>query len=140
MATPAGFENKVGFIWKIADKLRGCLKPGRRARGAKSAVLTRAQNLDPASAAADALLKRAAGGLPFYKTSPLSMTTMLSDGKNIAAQPLTYIAVFSAAAAEALDAFGYQQIIVRWTRPARGTPCWVTPPTSSCIRTSSRTR
>jgi len=23
MATPAGFENKVAFIWKIADKLRG---------------------------------------------------------------------------------------------------------------------
>lgn len=27
MGTPAGFENKVGFIWKIADKLRGHLKP-----------------------------------------------------------------------------------------------------------------
>ena len=27
MATPAGFENKVAFIWKIADKLRGHLKP-----------------------------------------------------------------------------------------------------------------
>lgn len=27
MATPAGFENKVAFIWKIADKLRGPLKP-----------------------------------------------------------------------------------------------------------------
>jgi hypothetical protein len=44
MATPAGFENKVAFIWKIADKLRGYLKPGRRARGTKPAVLTRAQN------------------------------------------------------------------------------------------------
>ncbi len=27
MAAPAGFENKVAFIWKIADKLRGHLKP-----------------------------------------------------------------------------------------------------------------
>jgi hypothetical protein len=27
MATPAGFENKVAFVWKIADKLRGNLKP-----------------------------------------------------------------------------------------------------------------
>ena len=27
MATPAGLENKVAFIWKIADKLRGHLKP-----------------------------------------------------------------------------------------------------------------
>ena len=27
LATPAGFENKVAFIWKIADKLHGHLKP-----------------------------------------------------------------------------------------------------------------
>jgi hypothetical protein len=27
MAIPAGFENKVAFIWKFADKLRGHLKP-----------------------------------------------------------------------------------------------------------------
>ena len=27
MATPNGFENKVAFVWKIADKLRGYLKP-----------------------------------------------------------------------------------------------------------------
>jgi len=27
VATSAGFENKVGFLWKIADKLRGDFKP-----------------------------------------------------------------------------------------------------------------
>jgi hypothetical protein len=32
VATPAGFENKVAFFWKIADKLRGHLKPTNTAR------------------------------------------------------------------------------------------------------------
>ena len=132
MATPAGFENKVAFIWKIADKLRGHLKPHEYGsvmlptlvlfrldavlESTKSKVLARAATLDPTSAAADALLKRAAGGLPFYNTSPLTMTTMLSDDKNIAAQLQTYVSRFSPAAADVLDAFGYQQTIARLDR------------------------
>lgn len=24
---PVGFENKVAFVWKVADKLRGTFKP-----------------------------------------------------------------------------------------------------------------
>ena len=58
-------------------------------------------------------MKRAAGGQPFYNTCPLSMKTMLSDDKNIAAQLQTYVAGFSPAAADVLDAFGYQQTIAR---------------------------
>ena len=129
MATPAGFENKVAFIWKIADKLRGNLKPHEYGavmlptlvlfrldavlEPTKPAVLARAQGLDLSSATADPLLRRAAGGLPFYNTSPLSMKTMLSDDKNIAASLLDYVSKFSPAAAEVLDAFGYQQTIVK---------------------------
>ncbi|MGI8761477.1 MAG: type I restriction-modification system subunit M N-terminal domain-containing protein [Jatrophihabitantaceae bacterium] len=129
MATPAGFENKVAFIWKIADKLRGNLKPHEYGsvmlptlvlfrldavlEPTKPAVLACAQGLDLTSATADPLLRRAAGGLPFYNTSPLSMKTMLSDDKNIAAQLQAYVAGFSPAAAEVLDAFGYQQTIVK---------------------------
>ncbi|MGI9093375.1 MAG: type I restriction-modification system subunit M [Mycobacteriales bacterium] len=129
MATPAGFANKVAFIWKIADKLRGNLKPHEYGsvmlptlvlfrldavlEPTKPAVLARAQGLDLNSATADPLLRRAAGGLPFYNTSPLSMKTMLSDDKNIAAQLLTYVAGFSPAAAEVLDAFGYQQTVMK---------------------------
>ena len=129
LATPAGFENKVAFIWKIADKLRGHLKPHEYGsvmlptlvlfrldavlEPTKPAVLARMQGLDLNSPAADALLKRAAGGLPFYNTCPLSMKTMLSDDKNIAAQLQTYVAGFSPAAADVLDALGYQQTIAR---------------------------
>ena len=129
MAAPAGFENKVAFIWKIADKLRGHLKPHEYGsvmlptlvlfrldavlEPTKPAVLARAQGLDRNSAGADRLLRRAAGGLPFYNTSQLSMKTMLSDDKNIAAQLQTYVAGFSPAAAEVLEAFGYQQTIIK---------------------------
>lgn len=132
VATPAGFENKVAFIWKIADKLRGHLKPHEYGsvmlptlvlfrldavlEPTKPAVLARKEGLDLNSPAADALLKRAAGGLPFYNTCPLSMKTMLSDDKNIAAQLQTYVAGFSPAAADVLDAFGYQQTITRLDR------------------------
>ncbi len=132
MATPAGFENKVVFIWRIADKLRGHLKPHEYGsvmlptlvlfrldavlEPTKPAVLARMPGLALNSGAADALLKRAAGGLPFYNTCPLSMKTMLSDDKNIAAQLQTYVAGFSPAAADVLDAFGYQQTIARLDR------------------------
>lgn len=128
MATPAGFENKVAFIWRIADKLRGRLKPHEYGsvmlptlvlfrldavlEPTKQAVLTKAQSLPPNTAATDALLKKTAG-LPFYNTCPLSMKTMLSDDKNIAAQLLTYVAGFSPAAAEVLDAVNYAQTVTR---------------------------
>jgi type I restriction enzyme M protein len=128
MATPAGFENKVAFIWKIADKLRGHLKPHEYGSvmlptlvlfrldavlaPTKQAVLAKAQGLDPNSPATEAVLKKIAK-LPFYNTSPLSMTSMLSDDKNIAAQLLTYVSGFSPAAADVLDAFGYQQTVMK---------------------------
>jgi type I restriction-modification system DNA methylase subunit len=116
-------------VWKIADKLRGHLKPHEYGsvmlptlvlfrldavlEPTKPAVLARMQGLDLNSPAADALLKRPAGGLPFYNTCPLSMKTMLSDDKNIAAQLQSYVAGFSPAAADVLGAFGYQQRIAR---------------------------
>ncbi|MEV4462564.1 class I SAM-dependent DNA methyltransferase [Micromonospora echinofusca] len=129
MAAPAGFENKVAFIWRIADKLRGHLKPHEYGTAmlptlvlfrldavlepTRPAVLAKAAGLDLNSAGADKVLRRAAGGLPYYNTSPLTMKTMLSDDKNLAAQLQAYIAAFSPAAAEVLDAFQYQQTIIR---------------------------
>ena len=116
VAKPAGFQDKIAFIWRIADKLRGHLKPHEYGsvmlptlvlfrldavlEPTKGAVLARAEGLDPLSPGADALLRRAAGGLPFYNTSPLTMTSMLSDDKNVAMQLHTYVAGFSPAAAD----------------------------------------
>ncbi len=132
MATPAGFENKVGFIWRIADKLRGDFKPHEYGSimlptlvlfrldavlaATKAAVVARAKTLDLNSPSADPLLRRAAGGLPFYNTSPLDMKAMLSDDKNIAAQLRTYVTAFSPEASRVLEAFNYQQTIGKLDR------------------------
>ena len=132
MATPAGFENKVGFLWKIADKLRGDFKQHEYGaimlptlvlfrldavlQATKQAVVERAMALDINSPTADPLLRRAAGGLAFYNVSPLTMTAMLSDDRNIAAQLQTYVAAFSPEADRVLDAFNYQQTITKLDR------------------------
>ncbi len=125
---PDGFQDKVGFVWKIADKLRGHLKPHEYGtvilptlvlarldavlEPTKAAVLAKAAALDPMSPGADKVLKKAAKQ-PFYNTSPLTMTTMLSDDKNIAAQLRQYIAAFSPGATEVLDAYHYDATITR---------------------------
>ena len=51
--------------------------------------------------------------MPFYNTSPLSLRTMLSDDKNLAASLQTYVNVFSPAATEVLEAFCYHETIER---------------------------
>jgi type I restriction enzyme M protein len=128
MAIPAGFENKVAFIWKIADKLRGNLRPHEYGsvmlptlvlfrldavlEPTKPAVLAKAQGLDLMSAGADKILRKVAGQ-SFYNTSPLTMKTMLSDDKNIAAQLRQYIAAFSHGAVEVLDEYRYDATITR---------------------------
>jgi type I restriction enzyme M protein len=128
MAVPTGFENKVAFIWKIADKLRGHLKPHEYGtvmlptlvlfrldavlEPTKPAVLAKAGGLDLNSAGAARILRKVAGQ-SFYNTSPLTMKTMLSDDKNIAAQLRQYIAAFSPGAAEVLEEYHYDATITR---------------------------
>ncbi|WAX55526.1 type I restriction-modification system subunit M [Jatrophihabitans cynanchi] len=128
MATPAGFENKVAFVWRIADKLRGHLKPHEYGsvmlptlvlfrldavlEETKPQVLAKATGLDLMSPGADKILRKVAGQ-PFYNTSPLTLKSMLSDDKNIAAQLRQYIAAFSPAATEVLDAYRYDETITR---------------------------
>jgi type I restriction enzyme M protein len=129
MATPAGFENKVAFIWKIADKLRGHLKPHEYGtvmlptlvlfrldavlEPTKSAVLIKAASVDlNAGKGADRILRRAAKQ-SFYNVSPLTMKTMLSDDKNIATQLRQYINAFSPGAAEVLEEYHYDATITR---------------------------
>jgi type I restriction enzyme M protein len=67
------------------------------------------------SPGANKILRRVAGQ-PFYNTSPLTLKTMLSDDKNIAAQLRQYIAAFSPAATEVLDAYRYDETITRLDR------------------------
>jgi len=128
VATPAGFENKVAFVWKIADKLRGHFKPHQYGTvmlptlvlfrldavllPTKAKVVEKARGLDPNSKGTEALLKKVAGQA-FYNTNPLTLTTVLHDDKNVAAQLREYIAAFSPGATEVLDAYQYDQTITQ---------------------------
>ncbi|MHB1165685.1 MAG: type I restriction-modification system subunit M [Candidatus Nanopelagicales bacterium] len=124
---PAGFADKVAFVWKVADKLRGHLKPHeygsvmlpllvlRRLDAVleptKAKVLTTAQGKEDGPGAR-ALLRKAAGQ-QFYNTSPLTFTTLLNDDKNVAASLRAYINAFSPDAVEVLEQYRFDDKITR---------------------------
>jgi type I restriction enzyme M protein len=129
MSTPAGFENKVAFIWKIADKLRGNFRPHEYGQvmlptlvlfrldavlePTKQAVLTTAAHVDVhGGKGADRILRRAAKQA-FYNVSKLTMKSMLADDRNLATQLRQYIAAFSPGAAEVLEEYHYDATITR---------------------------
>ncbi len=128
---PTGFEDKVAFVWRVADKLRGHFKPHeygsiilpllvlRRLdvvlEPTRSAVVEQARGYASIGPGQDRLLKRTAG-FAFYSTSPLTMTVMLSDDRNVAAQLQAYIAGLSPAAADVMDAYNLPDKVARMDR------------------------
>lgn len=126
--SPLGFSDKVVFVWKVADKLRGHFKQHeygsvilpllalRRLDAVladtKLDVITKAKTFGDIGAGQDAMLKKIAGQ-PFYNTSPLTMTTMLSDDKNVADQLRAYIRGLSHSAHEVIEAYNFDDKITR---------------------------
>lgn len=124
---PEGFADKVAFVWKVADKLRGHFKPHeygsvmlplivlRRLDAVleptKQDVVSKSQTL-PDGPGSHEILKRAAGQ-QFYNTSPLSFVTLLNDDKHIAANLRAYISAFSPGAVEVLEEYRFEDKIVR---------------------------
>jgi type I restriction enzyme M protein len=122
----AGFQDKVGFIWSVADLLRGDIKQHeygsymlpfivlRRLdcvlEPTKQAVIDRAKALDGKVENVGPLLRQVAG-VPFYNTSPLTFTTLLNDDKNIKANLLAYVRGFSAEAADVLERYKLRERI-----------------------------
>jgi type I restriction enzyme M protein len=123
-----GFDDKVSFIWAVADELRGDFKAHeygqvilpflvlRRLECAlepsKAAVIARAaeyagrvDNLEP--------ILQMTSGYKFYNTSPLDLTKLLNDPGNVAANLRTYIAGFSPGAIEVLERYGFDDKITR---------------------------
>ena len=90
---PQGFEDKVAFVWRIADKLRGTFKQHefgsvmlpllvlRRMDAAlaptRDAVLAKAATFDTIGQGQAMQLRRAAGQR-FYNTSPYTFASLLS--------------------------------------------------------------
>jgi type I restriction enzyme M protein len=129
MAAPEGFSDKVAFVWKVADKLRGHFKPHeygsvmlpllvlRRLDAVleptKAKVLAKATELDAAGqTTVDPILKRVAGQA-FYNTSPLSFATLLADDKNIASSVRAYVNAFSPGAVEVLEQYRFDDKVTR---------------------------
>jgi len=123
-----GFADKVGFIWSVADLLRGDYKAHEYGQmilpltvlrrldcvlePTKDAVVARAKDLAGKIDNIDPILLRAAGQ-PFYNVSPLNFTRLLDDPSNIAANLRTYIAGYSTGAVEVLDKYGFDNQIAR---------------------------
>ena len=128
MTQVQGFSDKVGFIWSVADLLRGDYKAHEYGQvilpltvlrrldcvlePTKAAVIARADELAGKIENVEPLLLRAAGQ-PFYSTSPLDFARLLDDPGNVAGNLRTYIAGFSTGAVEVLDKYGFDNQITR---------------------------
>ena len=129
--SPVGFEDKVAFVWKVADKLRGTFKQHeygsvmlpllvlRRMDAVlaptREQVRAEAAKHDQINAGVDALLKRASGHT-FYNTSRFTFSTMLSDDKNVAANLRDYITKLSPAAYRIIEAYDFDGRLERMDR------------------------
>jgi type I restriction enzyme M protein len=123
-----GFGDKVGFIWSVADLLRGDFKAHEYGQvilpltvlrrldcvlePTRDAVAERAQRLAGSVGNVDPILTRVSGQ-PFYNVSALSFPRLLDDPDNVAANLRTYIAGFSPGAAEVVERYGFDNQITR---------------------------
>jgi type I restriction enzyme M protein len=125
MSAPKGFQDKISFVWAVADLLRGDFKPHeygqvilpfvvlRRLECAlennKDAVIERNKKLggikDP-----EAILNSISGH-NFYNISPLNLSKILSDPNKVASNLNNYIHAFSPSASEVLDKYGFPEKI-----------------------------
>ena len=128
MTQPQGFDDKVGFIWSVADLLRGDFKAHeygqvvlpftvlRRLECAleptKATVITQEQQLRGKVQNVDPILKRASRQ-KYYNTSVLTLATLLQDPGNVATNLRAYISAFSPEAAQVLGAYGFDEKIAR---------------------------
>jgi len=126
---PDDFSDKVAFVWKVADKLRGHFKPHeygsvilpllvlRRLdavlESTKAKVLAKASELESSGlTTAEPVLKRVARQ-QFYNVSPLTFKTVLADDKNVAASLRAYVNAFSPGAVEVLEEYRFDDKINR---------------------------
>jgi type I restriction enzyme M protein len=121
-----GFNDKVGFIWSVADLLRGDIRQHEYGQfilpfvvlrrldcvldPTKDKVMARAKALDGKIGNVDPILERISGA-PFYNTSPLTFTALLNDDKHIRANLTSYIAGFSSGATDVLEKYRFPERI-----------------------------
>src|SRR6478736_990901 len=128
--SPVGFEDKVAFVWKVADKLRGSFKQHeygsvmlpllvlRRLDAVleptKPQVLRQAATFgDKKLGPGEDLILKGIAGVPFYNTSPLTFRTLLADDKNVAENLHAYIGGLSPAAYEVIERYDFSGKVAR---------------------------
>ena len=121
-------NNHAGFIWSVADKLRGVYKPSEYGRvilpltvlrrldcvlvPTKDEVLGRMAKLPATLENREPVLQRVAGQ-PFVNTSRHTFRSLLSDSSNVAGNLRNYIAGFSESARDIVDKFNFDVQIDR---------------------------
>lgn len=129
MTQVQGFADKVGFIWSVADLLRGDYKAHEYGQvilplvvlrrldcvlePTKDAVIARAADLEAQGYLNPENLLLRTAKQSFFNTSPLNFARLLEDAPNIAANLRTYIQGFSTGAVEVLDKYGFENHIAR---------------------------
>jgi type I restriction enzyme M protein len=124
-------RNHAGFIWSVADKLRGVYKQSEYGRVILPLVVLRRLDCVLEPTKADVLARHAAlkgrvenvapvlesvAGEQFYNTSPLDFRRLLDDPANVAGNLRSYIAGFSPAARDVIEKFGFDAQITRLER------------------------
>lgn len=125
---PVGFENKVAFVWRVADKLRGTFKAHeygsvmlpllvlRRMDASlaptKDEVLGIAKNHTNVGEATSMRLKRITGQ-QFFNTSAYTFTSLLNDAGNLGANLSQYIRYLSPEAYRVMEAYNFHDKIER---------------------------
>ncbi len=129
MAAVKNFSDKVGFLWSVADLLRGPYRPNQYGRvilpltvlrrldcvlePTKDKVLKKVQSLSGGKVGnVDPILNRAAG-VPFHNTSKLNFARLKDDPGKIARNLASYIKNFSANVREIFERFGFEEHIAR---------------------------
>lgn len=124
-----GFRDMVGFIWSVADLLRGDYKQSEYGKvilpltvlrrldcvlePTKPAVLAKVQELKTSGAGNVEPMLRRAARQPFYNVSPLDFRGLLADPDHIARSLRLYIDAFSPGAVEVLEKYGFDAQITR---------------------------
>jgi type I restriction enzyme M protein len=130
LASMSTNSERVGFIWSVAELLRGDYKQSEYGRvvlpftvlrrldqvlaPTREAVRTAAhKHAEAAPALRERMLLRATNGQKFYNTSKFDFATLLGDPKHIARNLVEYIHGFSANARDIVEHFRFEEQIVR---------------------------
>ena len=122
-------QKVIGFIWNIANKLRGPYRPPqyrkvmlplvvlRRldlvASKTKDKILATKTALEAKGVDGDALAKALSKIAPVYNTSGFTFEKLLGDPPNIASNLVAYIHGFSPRAKDIFDKFEFETEIVK---------------------------